>query len=156
MVAGKMKVHYSSKTDNWATPQWLFDKLNAIYDFDLDVCANSENAKFWRYYSPDDYGLKQTWTGRIWMNPPYGRTIGKWVKKAYQSAIDGSYVVALLPARTDTKWFHDYIYGKPSVTVEFVKGRLRFGNSTQSAPFPSMIVVFGSKPRQPWGAKLHG
>ena len=77
MVAGKMKVHYSSKTDNWATPQWLFDKLNAIYDFDLDVCANSENAKFWRYYSPDDDGLKQTWTGRIWMNPPYGRTIGR-------------------------------------------------------------------------------
>jgi len=140
-----MMIHYSSKTDDWSTPQHLFDKLNETYGFDLDVCANSENAKVWRYYSKDDDGLAHDWFGRIWMNPPYGRSIGKWVKRAYESATGETFVVALLPARTDTKWFHQYIYNKPSVSIEFLKGRLKFGNSKNSAPFPSMIVVFGSK-----------
>lgn len=139
------QVHFSSKTEDWETPQWLFDELNQTYGFDLDVCASSENKKVWRYYSKDDDGLRHEWHGRIWMNPPYGRGIGKWVKKAYESSVDETFVVALLPARTDTKWFHEYIYNKPSVKVEFLRGRLKFGKAEFNAPFPSMVVVFGSK-----------
>lgn len=134
-------VMFSSKTDLWATPQELFDKLNAEYHFTLDVCALPENAKCERYFTPDIDGLKQEWTGVCWCNPPYGREIGEWVEKAYNSAkIGGVKVVMLLPARTDTKWFHDFIYGYAE--IRFIKGRLKFGNSKNSAPFPSMICVF--------------
>ena len=132
---------FSSRSDNWETPQYLFDVLNAKYHFDLDVCASKENAKCPRYYSIKDNGLVQEWGGCCWMNPPYGRTIGRWVQKAYESSLNGACVVCLLPARTDTKWFHDYVlpYGK----VTFLRGRLKFGEAVNSAPFPSMIVVFG-------------
>lgn len=127
---------FSSATDMWATPQDLFDELNAEHHFTLDVCAVAENAKCPRYYSPADDGLMQDWVGVCWMNPPYGREIGRWVQKAYESKAK---VVCLLPARTDTKWFHDYCL-KGSVT--FLRGRLKFGGSKNSAPFPSMLVVF--------------
>lgn len=113
---------FSSKTDLWATPQDFFDKLNDEFHFDLDVCAIPENAKCQRYYTPEQDGLVQEWNGVCWCNPPYGRSIGKWVKKAYENK---STVVCLLPARTDTKWFHDYILGKAE--IRFVRGRLRFG-----------------------------
>lgn len=135
-------VMFSSKTDLWATPQYLFDRYNEQYLFNLDVCANSDNAKCDRFFTKDQDGLKQEWNGVCWMNPPYGREIGRWVKKAYESAQDGATVVALLPARTDTRWFHDYIYQMHGVEIEFIKGRLKFGDSKQNAPFPSMIVVF--------------
>ncbi len=130
-------VMWSSKTDLWATPQDLFDKYNAIYHFETDVCAFPENAKCKRFFTPEMDGLKQEWTGVCWCNPPYGRQIGKWVEKACKSFAT---VVMLLPARTDTKWFHDYClpYGK----IEFLRGRLKFGGCNNSAPFPSMIVVF--------------
>ena len=128
---------FSSKTDLWATPQDLFDKYNAIYNFETDVCALPDNAKCKRFFTPEMDGLKQEWTGVCWCNPPYGRQIGKWVEKACKSFAT---VVMLLPARTDTKWFHDYClpYGK----IEFLRGRLKFGGCDNSAPFPSMIVVF--------------
>lgn len=130
-------VMFSSKTDLWATPQDLFDKYDAIYHFETDVCALPKNAKCKRFFTPEMDGLKQEWTGVCWCNPPYGRQIGKWVEKACKSFAT---VVMLLPARTDTKWFHDYClpYGK----IEFLRGRLKFGGCDNSAPFPSMIVIF--------------
>lgn len=131
------KVMFSSKTDLWATPQAFFDKLNDEFHFDLDVCAIPENAKCEKYFTPADDGLSQEWNGVVWCNPPYGRTIGEWVRKAYESKAT---VVMLLPARTDTRWFHEYIYGKAE--IRFVKGRLKFGCETNSAPFPSMVVIF--------------
>ena len=132
---------FSSKTDLWGTPQDLFDKLDAEFHFDLDVCAMPENAKCEQYYTPEQDGLVQEWTGTCWCNPPYGRQIGKWVKKASEC---GTTVAMLIPARTDTKWFHDYIYGKAE--VRFLRGRLHFvsagGEVMDAAPFPSMVVVF--------------
>ena len=133
-------VLFSSKSVVWETPQDLFDKLNAVFHFDLDVCALPENAKCSRYYTPEDDGLSQPWNGTVWCNPPYGRSIEAWVKKASESETK---VVMLLPARTDTKWFHEYIYNKAE--IRFIKGRLKFGNSKNAAPFPSMIVVFDGK-----------
>lgn len=135
-----MKALMSSTTDLWETPKWLFDELNEKYHFDIDVCATPENAKCATYYTPEQDGLKQEWKGVCWMNPPYGREIGKWVKKAYESAQAGATVVCLLPARTDTAWWHDYVMRWGEIT--FLRGRLKFGNAQNSAPFPSAIVVF--------------
>lgn len=133
---------FTSNTDLWATPQDFFDRLNEEFGFELDVCAIAENAKCKKYYNPEIDGLKQEWEGVCWMNPPYGRSIGEWVKKAYQSSLAGATVVCLIPARTDTRWFHDYCM---KGEIRFVKGRLKFGNSKNSAPFPSAIVIFGDK-----------
>ena len=136
---------FSSKTEMWETPQEFFDKLNVQYKFTLDVCAIAENTKCEKFFTPEVDGLKQDWTGVCWMNPPYGRKeTGKWVEKAYMEAIAKGkcIVVALLPARTDTRWFHDHIYMMYGVTVDFIKGRLKFGDSKDAAPFPSMVVVF--------------
>lgn len=128
---------FSSKSDLWETPQEFFDNLDNEFHFDLDACALKENAKCDRYFTPEVDGLKQEWTGTVWCNPPYGRQIGKWVKKASES---NATVVMLIPARTDTAWFHDYINGKAE--IRFVRRRLRFGGSNTGAPFPSMVVVF--------------
>ncbi len=129
---------FSSKTPEWETPHDLFSELDKKFHFVLDVCANKYNTKCKDYLSIEqnslDYDWKD-WDGWKWMNPPYGREIGKWIRKASEGG-----VVALLPARTDTKWFHDYIYGKTE--IKFIKGRLKFGCSKNSAPFPSMIVIF--------------
>lgn len=130
----------SSNSDRWETPQKLFDELNQKYNFELDVCALPENAKCENYFTPEVDGLKQDWTGVCWMNPPYGREIGKWMKKALESSRNGAIVVCLVPARTDTAWWHDYAM---KGEIEFIRGRLKFGNSKNSAPFPSAIVVFG-------------
>ena len=134
-----MNVHFSSASDDWATPQNLFDELNAIHKFDLDVCASASNAKCKKFFDKEIDGLTQEWIGSVWCNPPYGRTIGSWIKKAFESAGNGTKVVMLIPARTDTAWWHDYV-AKGEVT--FIRGRLKFGNSKNSAPFPSAIVVF--------------
>lgn len=133
-------VMFSSRTDLWETPQEFFDKLNEEFHFTLDVCALPENAKCARYYTPEQDGLTQPWNGVCWCNPPYGRQIGAWVRRAYLSSLDGNTVVMLLPARTDTKWFHDWIYEKAE--IRFLRGRLKFGGCKNSAPFPSMVVVF--------------
>ena len=137
------KVHFSRKTILWATPQAFFDNLNAKYHFSTDLCAVKENAKCRHFYSPQEDGLKQTWKGRCWLNPPYGREIIHWVEKAYMESLNGCFIVALLPARTDTRWFHHFIYNKSNVTVHFLKGRLKFGNALYPAPFPSMLAIFG-------------
>lgn len=130
---------WSSATDEWATPQDFFDDLDAELHFTLDPCATPENAKCLRYFTREDDGLAQEWTGVVFMNPPYGRGIGAWVRKAYESAQAGATVACLLPARTDTAWFHDYC---ARGEVRFVRGRLRFGGAKENAPFPSMVVVF--------------
>lgn len=138
-----LKTMFSSGTDLWATPQWLFDELNNEFHFDLDVCANAENHKCAKYYTKEQNGLIQPWIDNVWCNPPYGREIGKWITKAYISAYHNiGVIVMLLPARTDTKWFHEYIYNQPNTEIRFIKGRLKFGDSKNSAPFPSMIVIF--------------
>lgn len=135
------KVLFASNKMDWETPQWLFDMLNLEYNFTMDVAASSENRKCGIYYNEQSDGLNSPWLGNCWCNPPYGRQIGEWVKKAHNEARNGNATtVMLIPARTDTKYFHDYIYGKHE--IQFLKGRLKFSNSKSSAPFPSMIVVF--------------
>lgn len=134
-------VHFSSKTDLHGTPQDYFDSVNAEFGpFELDVCADAINAKCSRFFTSEQDGLKQEWKGLVWMNPPYGRGIGRWVKKAFESAVDGTVVACLLPARTDTAWWHDYAMRG---LVRFIRGRLKFGVAVNSAPFPSALVVFG-------------
>lgn len=136
-------VMFSSKSDLWETPQDLFDRLDAEFGFDLDACATPENAKCAAYYTPEMDGLSQPWKGTVWCNPPYGHQVCRWVEKAARSALEGATVVMLLPARTDTRWFHRWIYRRAE--VRFVKGRLKFGGSKNSAPFPSMVIVFQPK-----------
>ena len=135
-------VHFSSATDLWETPQEFFDRLDAEFYFGLDACATPDNAKCTLFFSPEQNGLVQKWGGRgaVWCNPPYGRNVGRWVQKASETAKAGDVVVMLLPARTDTAWFHDLIWQKAE--VRFVRGRLKFGGCKNAAPFPSMVVVF--------------
>ena len=139
-----MSVHFSSKTDQWATPIDLFQRLDRVWNFDLDVCADESNAKADRYFTRADDGLSQDWAPSVcWMNPPYGREIGEWMKKAHDESLKGATVVCLVPARTDTAWWHNYaMRGR----IEFIRGRLKFGAATNSAPFPSAIVVFHPLP----------
>ena len=136
-----MNVHFSSETDLWATPQDTFDALNAEFGpFDVDVCAVAGNAKCARFYTPETDGLAQDWApSRCWMNPPYGRTIARWMCKAWEESMRGATVVCLVPARTDTAWWHDYAM---KGQIRFLRGRLKFGNAKHSAPFPSAVVVF--------------
>lgn len=134
---------FSSKTDEWYTPQSFFDKYDNEFKFELDVCADDLNHKCSKYYTKKNDALTKDWKGICWMNPPYGRSINKWIKKAYDSAIKGATVVCLLPSRTDTKWFQDYCL--MSNDIRFIRGRIKFGGSTNSAPFPSVIVVFSPK-----------
>ena len=133
---------FSSKSVIWETPQDFFDKLDIEFHFTLDAAALNENAKCKNYYTPEENGLKKKWNGIVWCNPPYGRKeTGMWVKKAYEEYMRGcKTIVMLLPARTDTKWFHEYIYGKAE--IRFVKGRLKFGGAKDAAPFPSMVVIY--------------
>jgi phage N-6-adenine-methyltransferase len=134
-----MSIHFSSETDLWATPQKFFDTLNAEFNFELDVCSTHNNAKCSKYYTLEEDGLSQPWTGVCWMNPPYGRAIKNWMKKAYEASLQGAIVVCLVPSRTDTLWWHDYaVKGE----IRFIKGRLKFGNALNSAPFPSAVVIF--------------
>ena len=147
-------VHFSSQTCLWSTPQNLFDQLNGEFGFTIDVCANSENAKCPVFFSPDDDGLLQPWHKILngaagggqnicWMNPPYGNRISDWMEKAYRESFNGVTTVCLLPARTDTRWFHQWILGKAE--IRFVKGRLHFNGSKHPAPFPSMIVIYRAR-----------
>lgn len=132
-------VHFSSETDLWSTPDDFYQKYNKIFNFGLDVCANKENSKCNNYFTEEQNGLLQDWSGygNIWCNPPYGRGIGKWLQKAYEC---NELVVMLVPARTDTKWWHDYA---TNGHITFIKGRLKFGNSKENAPFPNAIIIFG-------------
>lgn len=132
---------FSSASNEWTTPQDLFDRLNTIYHFNLDAASTDANAKCQNHFTESADCLSQDWGGyTVWLNPPYGRELPKWVEKAYwESRKPNTTVVMLIPARTDTRWFHDYcVHGK----IDFIRGRLKFGGSKWNAPFPSMIVVF--------------
>lgn len=135
---------FSSTTNEWATPKAFFQRLNAEFHFTLDPCATPDNAKCSKYYTQADNGLEQDWSNeRVFCNPPYGRDISAWVKKCHDESEKAEVIVMLIPARTDTSYFHDYIYHKAE--IRFVRGRLHFNESTQGAPFPSMVVIFRKK-----------
>jgi len=138
-----LKLMFSSKKGTWSTPQKFFDKLNWRFGpFTLDPCADCVSAKCELYYTEADDGLSKDWAGHtVYVNPPYGRGIDKWIKKGFEEGKkDDTRVVMLIPARTDTKYWHDYVM--KAARVYFVKGRLKFGDSTNCAPFPSAVVVF--------------
>ena len=139
-TGGRLAVHFRSTTDLWETPGPLFRRLDREFRFGLDVCAVAENAKCGRFYSPAEDGLAQRWEGTCWMNPPYGRGIGQWVSKALAEARRDAVVVALVPARTDTRWWHEAVMA--AAEIRLVRGRIRFGTAAHAAPFPSAVVVF--------------
>ncbi|WP_053040162.1 DNA N-6-adenine-methyltransferase [Staphylococcus haemolyticus] len=143
------KALFSSETNEWATPQALFDKLDKEFNFTLDPCSTHENHKCKKYFTIEDDGLKQDWSNDIvFMNPPYSREIKFWMEKAYSESLKGAIVVCLIPARTDTKYWHDWIFNK-AAEIRFIKGRVKFGDGTGSAPFPSALIVYdNSKPAQ--------
>lgn len=136
----------TSNTELWETPKEFFEQLNKEFGFTLDACAMPFNAKLERYFTPEDDALQQNWDGVVWMNPPYGRTIKTWMAKAVKEWQAGATVVCLVPARTDTAWWHDYaMLGE----IRFLRGRLKFidenGNTQSSAPFPSALVIYRGK-----------
>lgn len=147
---------FSSVSNEWETPQDFYEDLDKEFHFTLDPCCQEYNHKCKKYYTSDMDGFNKSWKGEVvFCNPPYGREIGKWVKKCYEeSKKENTIVVMLIPSRTDTRWFHDYIYNKDNVEIRFIKGRLKFINrllpswnvegnfKLQSAPFPSMVVIF--------------
>jgi len=137
---------FSSNDMTWETPQWLFDKLDKEFHFTLDVCASANNTKCNKYWNVEQDALKHNWAANkevYWMNPPYGREVGVWIEKAYNESLKGATVVCLIPSRTDTKYWHDYCM--KASEIRFIKGRLKFGDSKNSAPFPSAIVIFNGK-----------
>jgi len=131
---------FSSDKDNWETPQDLFEALNREFHFTLDAAADNNNAKCPCYFNKGADGLKQEWSGVVWLNPPYGKEIVDWIVKAIQETLNGVTTVMLLPARTSNDWFHRYIYAR--YEIRFLRGRLKFVGAENVAPFPSMIVVF--------------
>jgi len=130
---------FSSNSDEWETPQPLFDELAREFCFTVDVCASEANKKCGQFFTREQDGLRQEWRDVCWMNPPYGREIGKWMSKAYESASLGATVVCLVPARTDTAWWHDYAMRGE---IRFLRGRVKFVGGRSSAPFPSAVVIF--------------
>lgn len=132
---------FTSDADDWTTPIDFFDKLDEEFRFTLDPCCYPSTAKCLFYHTAEDDGLAQEWRGSVFMNPPYGRAIGKWVQKAYDAAqTTADVVVCLVPARTCSRWWHDYCMRASEIRL--VKGRLRFGDGQSSAPFPSAVIVF--------------
>jgi len=142
-----MKVHYSSDTNEWATPQELFNRLNESYNFSLDPCCTKKTAKCKTFITKEQDGLNQTWgSHRVFCNPPYGREIGKWIKKAYEESLTGALVVCLIPSRTDTKYWHEYCMKARHIVL--FRGRIKFERDDgliAPAPFPSCLVIFGVK-----------
>lgn len=136
-------VHFSQDSDEWGTPRWLFDSLNKEFGFTLDPCSGGENAKCVDFYTMRENGLLRDWgIETVFMNPPYS-DVAAWMRKAYGAAQEGATVVCLIPARTDTAWWHDYVM---KGEIRLLRGRLKFGDAENSAPFPSAIVVF--RPRE--------
>ena len=133
-------VHFMSQTNEWVTPKETYDALHREFGFTLDPCCTHQNAKCPRYFTAEVDGLSQFWGGEtVFMNPPYGREIIRWMRKARESSLVGATVVCLVPARTDTKWWHSFAM---KGEIRFIKGRLKFDGAKNSAPFPSAIVVF--------------
>ena len=141
----------SSATDEWATPQDLFDELDSEFHFDLDVASTDDNALCEHHYTIEQDGLSMPWDGHVWCNPPYGRQIGKWMKKAAETD-RGGVVVCLVPARTDTRWWHESVVGHAS-EIRFIRGRLKFGKAEGGAPFPSAIIIYDKRPSRYWAVR---
>jgi phage N-6-adenine-methyltransferase len=134
---------FSSSSDEWPTPQWMFDALNREFGFTLDPCCTADSAKCKTFYTMADNGLLKDWgTESVFMNPPYSGC-DEWMRKAYGAAQEGATVVCLVPSRTDTEWWHRYAM---KGEIRLIKGRLKFGDAENSAPFPSAVVVF--RPRE--------
>ncbi|MCK5611325.1 adenine methyltransferase [Candidatus Pacearchaeota archaeon] len=136
----------NSENNEWSTPQNIFDQLNKEFNFDIDICASHWNYKCQKHFTVHDDALTKNWIGTVWMNPPYGREIGKWAKKAFEESQKGSTVVCLIPARTETKWFHDYLIGGE---VRFVKGRIHFSTADGKSGrprFSSIVVILRPEP----------
>jgi len=140
-----LKTIFSSDSVEWSTPDDLFNRLDEKYNFTLDPCACEQSAKCDKYFTIEDDGLMRDWGGHaVFMNPPYGRIISKWIKKAFEeSKKPNTKVVCLLPARTDTKWWHEYCMKADE--IYFIKGRLKFGDSINAAPFPSAVIIFADE-----------
>ena len=138
-------VGFSSSVQTWSTPQDFYDRLHKEFNFTLDPCASHQDAKCAKYYTVEDDGLKQNWQGEtVFMNPPYGRDIKTWIKKAFTEAKKpNTVVVCLVPSRTDTRYWHEYIM--KATEVRLIKGRLKFGDSKNAAPFPSAVVIFDNQ-----------
>lgn len=133
-------VHFMSQTSEWETPVETYQDLHGEFGFTLDPCATLENAKCVKHFTVADDGLSKDWGNEtVFMNPPYGREIYDWMKKAHESSLKGATVVCLVPSRTDTKWWHEFA---TKGDIRFLKGRLKFNNCKNSAPFPSAVVVF--------------
>lgn len=132
---------FMSNRQDWETPQWLFDQLNEEFGFTVDVCASEQNHKCDRFYTEEDDGLSKDWTGeRVWCNPPYGKSkIPAWAKKCAESNCEVA--VMLVPARTDTAWFHEIVIST-GAEIRFLRGRLKFVGAQYNAPFPAMVVIF--------------
>lgn len=146
------KLMFSSATNEWGTPQSFFDRLDKIFGFTLDPCANASNAKCSNFFTMEENGLKQDWSGHVvFCNPPYGRSLKHWVRKCYEEGCKSdTTVVMLVPSRTDTRYYHDYIM--KARKVYFVKGRIKFENpdkTKNSAPFPSLVAVFDGPDQVP-------
>ena len=142
-----METATRSESPEWPTPQWLVDQLAAEFGpFDTDPAATRSNAKAPLFYTQEDDGLSQPWKGRVWLNPPYGRTIGLWMARARDQVADrvANRVVCVVPARVDTRWWRDSVAA--ASLVRFWPGRIAFADGTQPAPFPSAIIVFGRLP----------
>ena len=136
---------YSSRSEEWPTPSSFFDTLNQEFGFTLDPCATRENAKCRHYFTKQQNGLEQDWGSHVvFCNPPYGKAMALWARKCFVASTQGATVVLLAHARTDTRWFHDWVYGK-ACEIRFVKGRLKFGNAKTSAPFPSLLAIYNQK-----------
>lgn len=151
----RLAVHYSSAKQDWGTPVHLFAALDKKYGpFMLDACASRSNAKVATYFDETQDGLKQNWApyGKVFCNPPY-KHVAKWVEKCVEESRKGAYIVLLIPARTDTKYFHEHLYNKRYVELVFLKGRIKFQGAAHCAPFPSLLAIF--KPR-PTGKKKNG
>lgn len=138
-------VHYSSASNEWTTPQDLFTLIDTEFHFTLDPCCQHDTAKCVKHFTPTENGLKQSWANEtVFMNPPYGREIKKWLRKAFlESQTYGATVVCLIPARTDTSYWHEYVM--QASEIRCIRGRVKFGNGAQPAPFPSAIVIFAPR-----------
>lgn len=141
MTAATKETIFSGQTCMWHTPKALFDKLNDEFGFELDVCATPKNAQCDKYWTTEDDGLLMPWAKVNWCNPPYGNAIMDWLAKARLEAGRGGVTVVLIPSRTDTRWFHEHVLGVAD-EIRFIKGRLKFGGSKNSAPFPSMLIIY--------------
>lgn len=145
-MTSNLEVHFSSKSDEWSTPDSLFNKYNSIFNFNLDSAATPENTKCSNYYTKENNGLSKDWEGYVWCNPPYSK-ISDWIKKGYEEHLKHkSTIVMLIPARPDTKAWINYIVDKAS--IHFIIGRLKFSNSSNSAPFPSAVIIYSNQPKE--------